>query len=83
MTTKMTTKWTHKVFKQARNTRGEWFAFLPAATFDTIQTADEYARAFAREQGEHGVVGARIVVTSRQSGRVLAEYPSDAFIAKG
>ena len=63
MTTTTTTKaWTHKVVKQQRGMRGQWFPY-PAAYAGTEDGARQYAAAFAAEQA--GVGGTEITVQTR------------------
>ena len=56
--------WTHKVVKQQRGTKGEWFSHSAAMT-GSEQEAREYAESFAKNQRDSGVVGTRITVQSR------------------
>jgi hypothetical protein len=65
-TTMSNKSWTHKVVKFSRGERGVWFAHPTAATFDSLHLAAEYAAAFAAEQAEAGVRGAKICVLARR-----------------
>jgi len=78
----MSNQWSHKVYKMAYNVQGEWFKFRTAATFADFPSADEYARSFAKAQGNGGERDARILVEARKGStyRVVAEYRSSAYL---
>jgi len=79
----MSHKWAYRVYQQMRdNPQDKWRSYPTIATFETIQTADHYARAFARRQGERGKRNTLVVVASRRGKRVVAAYRSDDFVVE-
>jgi len=75
----MSAKWTHKVIKTQRGGDGKWFRYPAAATFDSVEAADEYARHFAAQQAE--VAGTRILVITRKGDAVVKDYRTEDFRA--
>jgi len=76
----MSHKWAYRVYQQMRdNPQDKWRSYPTIATFETIQTADHYARAFARRQGERGKRNTLVVVASRKGKCVVATFLSDDF----
>jgi len=71
----MKNTWTHKVVKEQRGMRGEWFRHKAAKT-GTESACREYAEEFAAQQQIAGVVGTRIRVLTRGS-KGVATYPVD------
>jgi hypothetical protein len=65
-------KWTHKVVKQQRGMKGQWFAY-PAAMTGSEDEARKYASEFASSQRDAGVVGTRITVQTRGGSVVHVE----------
>jgi hypothetical protein len=74
--------WTHRVVKRARGMQGEYFDFVPAATFDSLREAEQYAEEFAREQA--GVGGVIIDIrlrsggTRERPGKIIRSIRADA-----
>ena len=76
----MSHKWAYRVFQKMLDPQYKWRTYPTIATFDTLQPADHYARAFARRHGESGKRDAIVVVASRKGKCVVATYLSDDFI---